>query len=473
MEANDFFDVMRHDLNEAKKSKKYKMSAGDLKEILNGLKFAVRDADKITDKKSTVIVDPPKDRYETRAEAVAVFMKYMASKGHKVTQESDPKKGLMPIVNTVGWKVKIKPPVATGEAKVQASDYENAIAAAWNDLHGIDHSIAYKEKIYGVSLKIAEALSKKETAPEGTAIAKGIGASKISDVSDFWKKYTGPRVDKTPKTDILIGEERLSLKMGNSALLCSGKAIKGEGSALLYHALRASSAGEELTAEIDRMFDDIRLPAGALKDAAAVEKYKGFHKIITASLRKFVEDHSDFQREFVREALTGAKKFEGVAKIPVADIVLAATFDGDKVMYKKIDNEYVDDIASQVKISVNFKTHGASMDSVIRANQEDIHGEIKRRKEKQATKQNKKEESTILGIMRRVADPNILTENDIMEFAREYNVDLSMSEGIEDLFKRIIGYLKTIAKKSIYLLLKLLKIDIEVDATISGINFFV
>lgn len=432
---NNLFEIMYQELNEVSE----KMPLEDIKAILQKLKLKIQHEDKLTVKKTVIIVNPAKEAYEDRSKAAQVLMKVMKAHKPRLDMEQDRR----PVVYVAGWKIVFKP--IAGEKEAKATDYEAAIAAAWNDINNIEHNIEYNKNLHKVALKVAKYLKGKT---KGSA--KHIGAASIGAVSEFWKTHTKGRVDTTPKTDILIGESRVSIKMGDKSQLCSAKVIGSEGEALLYHALDKSGADSELTVKIESILNKNKLASVPPKTSEELEEYKIYHKEITTVLRTIVDTNLKFRNAFIKEALTGKRKFEGVAMEPIADTLLASSFSADKIAFKGFSNSYIDKIADQVVITINFKSSGNTKYSALRAIQKHIF------------------DSLFLNI----AEPNVLTEDYLVQFAHKYNVDLSVNEGIKDTFVRMFNILKSIARKGIHLLFKVLKIDVRVSVTINDINFF-
>ena len=83
-----------------------------------------------------------------------------------------------------------------------------------------------------MSKKIAAQLLKLYPALEGKK-AEQYGRAK-SSLTSFWKRFGA--TDTTPKTDILIGDKRLSLKIGLAQLMSGGRA---ESTATFYAALNS------------------------------------------------------------------------------------------------------------------------------------------------------------------------------------------------------------------------------------------
>jgi len=428
MKLNDF-------LNTLEEAKSEKMPVKELIKLLKKLNFKINHEDELTSKKSNVVVNPLKGFYETRKEASEALMK--ATAAHKPTIEWA-HQGRRPIVSFAKWKVQISK--IEGAKQVKAADYEEAIAAAWNDAHGYEHSIKVKKETKEVGKKIAQKI-KKDT--EGKA--RPTGEVRVKAVSEFWKKHT-TRANRTPKTDILWEGPRVSLKMGKKTQLCSAKIVGGEGEAILWYALQASGAEDKLVKDVSEIFDAKKLAVKPPKTSKELEQYKLNHKAIESAFRNVINTHPKFRNAFVREALTGEGKFQGVALEPIANIVLAASFDGDRVAWHPITDEYIAKIAPQVEIGISFKSFGSSKYSALRGHHTRPSDDIQHE--------------------------NQITEREMICFCEEHGIDISMNEDVKAAFGRMFNMLKATAQKGIDLLFKLLSIDVDVKFTHTGIDFF-
>jgi len=127
-------------------------------------------------------------------------------------------------------------------------------------------------------------------------------------------------------------------------------------------------AWNSLTSDIEKDFVSFKLPAGkqindfksAIKAGAdddltnwvkdALQKQTE----MTTALQKLLST-PEVNREVVREAMTGNQKFKD--PLPAATHILK--FDeGGKSNYVKIDDKYVDYVASQTSFNISFKTAG-------------------------------------------------------------------------------------------------------------------
>ena len=136
------------------------------------------------------------------------------------------------------------------EAKIKAEDFEAAIVVGWHNINnqtfdlsksGISESvylnISTMPKMIEAGERIAQSI-KDHFSMSGTEKAEQYGRAK-SGLTSFWKSHGA--TDTTPKTDILIGDKRLSLKIGAAQLMSGGKA---ESTATFYAAMEKSQITE-------------------------------------------------------------------------------------------------------------------------------------------------------------------------------------------------------------------------------------
>ena len=173
--------------------------------------------------------------------------------------------------------------------------------------------------------------------------------------------------NKTPKTDIILGGKKVSLKKGSSQLMSGGpseslstfrtamentKNFNLEGIAkevedgiknLLPSTVGEFMGGVDLQKQGGTVFQDTRRRKGKIGDVAAGTFDKDIIKRASARKRK-------------NEAMTGAVKFDsGDAS---ADTFLVVDFDGTSEMHevKSSSDRYVSEILAKVNPDVKFKT---------------------------------------------------------------------------------------------------------------------
>lgn len=245
------------------------------------------------------------------------------------------------------------------EARSRGEEMEEFIVAGVNGL-------PYPKSQFGISDeaadKIVSALKRKRVSGK----ARILGADYLN-VTDLWSQYWNPNnvpgATKTPKTDFIIGRQKISLKTGKSSQLMSGG--RNESIATFYAAVdRLGLDLRGLSKRIENALHDMSgsaLAASDLKSEIAKGKDKvvkaadAAHKILMADLRKLFEQNPDFAYEFAYEAMTGEVKFGG--NEGTCTHFLTVSDDGSKVNYIPVTNEaYVRKVANKMKLTVRFKS---------------------------------------------------------------------------------------------------------------------
>jgi hypothetical protein len=240
------------------------------------------------------------------------------------------------------------------EARSKGERMEEAIVARWNkqpfpsDIKDID----------------PEAVDIIVNALKGKATGKAavLGASTL-DVSKNWAKYFPkgvPGGTKTPKTDILIGKKKISLKSGKDAQLMS--AAKNETLATFYNVadeLSLTNAVNRVTQHLEKVMSSGITLSPDIKTAKLedelVKAADAQHKEATKMLQALFNKDIDFKTAFAKEAMSGKIKFDN--GIGSAEFMLAVEFDGSKVNWHSVnDGSYVSGIAKQMGVNVSFKS---------------------------------------------------------------------------------------------------------------------
>ena len=272
--------------------------------------------------------------------------------------------------------------------KPRGEEFENIICVAYNmkslkqDKEEAIKSAETKwDDKYNDWMEVGDSIVKNSfPRPSGTMKHFGSGNAELNPKWDsYFIKTTGKpagRTTKTPKTDMYIGNERISLKKyGGSQLMSGGQAETLATLAAAYDNLPArtkssalDTAWNDLTNRIEKDFIKFKLPAGKrigdYKSAIKAGVDDDLTNFVKDALQKQTEMTATLQellstpevnREVVREAMTGNQKFKD--PLPIASYILKFDEDG-KSDYVKIDNKYVDYVASQTSFNISFKTGG-------------------------------------------------------------------------------------------------------------------
>ena len=260
------------------------------------------------------------------------------------------------------------------EAKLKAEDYEAAIVMGFHEITGKKLDIEGS----GIGQKTFDVIDSNPSAKEaGVKIAKAIqshfklssnvkaeqyGRAK-SKLTKFWKSHGA--TDTTPKTDILIGDKRLSLKIGVAQLMSGGKA---ESLATFYAAVE--EVGEDikkdknykLTEDVINSFVTSTVAPGQLRpiiksgENEIVNQAEKAHKKAMTVLGNLFENNRDFKIAFAREAMSGFYKY-GKDSNSAAEFMVVASADGSSVSIHSVyDDDYCAKIADKSKLQVRFKT---------------------------------------------------------------------------------------------------------------------
>lgn len=226
-------------------------------------------------------------------------------------------------------------------------------AATGNDKYGINAE---------AGLKVAEFLKKNGITGKGQVL----GADTIEVTKDWSKFWNGsvPAGTKTPKTDFIVGNAKISLKSGDAAQLMSGG--KNESVATFYAALEKTKGSmiKDVSDKLTSMFENLAPSSVASGNLAkviktqsdeVVNKANAAHKQLMSELKNIFDKNTAFRDAFAYEAMSGEQKFGG--NLGTCTHFLITEFDGsNSKLHSVSDSKYVSKIASQMKVSVRFKT---------------------------------------------------------------------------------------------------------------------
>ena len=200
---------------------------------------------------------------------------------------------------------------------------------------------------------------------------KGQMPKNAYDVTSDWASHfpggKAPGATKTPKTDFIIGNKRISLKTGAGAQLMSGG--KSEATATFYAACRTGAvpidgAIKTLEGYFNQMMlatlPDVKGNARELvksKESELINKTNEIHQNFKKDLRDTFAKNPRFAYAFTYEAMTGVQKF-GKRSPGAAQYFLVTPWSGDPADIHDAfrDKGYVKKIASQVVPEARFKS---------------------------------------------------------------------------------------------------------------------
>ena len=259
---------------------------------------------------------------------------------------------------------------------IKAEDYEASIVMGFYELKG--KPITDNPTNYGISDKVFTAIQNNPKALDAgrkiaTAVLKQYPSLKNKEaeqygrakatLTDFWKSHGA--TDITPKTDVLIGDMRFSVKIGIAQLMSGGKA---ESTATFEAATKNSnpelkkSPQYKITTDVLEGFVKSTLAPSKLRPLIkagtndVVNKAEQAHKDCMVELGKLFNESKSFKVEFAREAMSGYEKF-GRNSNAAAEFMLVASADGGQVKIHSVDDDdYCLKIANAMKLQARFKT---------------------------------------------------------------------------------------------------------------------
>ena len=266
------------------------------------------------------------------------------------------------------------------EQKIKAEDYEAAIVMGWHENNNLKFNLATS----GISSKVHKAVkSNPDAMAAGKLIAEKIakhfknagakaeqyGRAK-SKLTSFWSSFGAS--DTTPKTDILIGDKRLSLKIGLAQLMSGGRS---ESMATFYAALNSTPKLKEdpqflKVNEIFESFVKSTLAPGQLRpiiksgENPVVNAAEVAHKDCMRELGNLFEQNRNFKIAFAREAMSGYEKY-GSNSNSAAEFMVVASHDGSQVSIHSVDDDaYCEKIADKMRLQARFKTSSRKVKGV-------------------------------------------------------------------------------------------------------------
>jgi hypothetical protein len=243
----------------------------------------------------------------------------------------------------------------------------------WYELHNkeLDNSSGIPQKIIEVinsnpeakvsGKRIAEYILKNRSDLAG-AQAEQYGRASTK-LTSFWTSFGA--TNKTPKTDILIGDARFSLKIGMAQLMSGGQS---ESMATFNAALKSSDKSLSETPQFKKVsgiiesFVTASVAPGQLRaiikkgNNDVVNKGEAAHKQCMTEMGSLFEQSKDFKIAFAREAMSGFEKF-GKDALAAAEFMLVSSHDGTNVAIHSVhDDVYCEKIATKMKLQARFKT---------------------------------------------------------------------------------------------------------------------
>lgn len=254
----------------------------------------------------------------------------------------------------------------TGDAVL----FESALVYAWYKVTGLPMpkdailpaELAKLKSNKNMVNKAIEAVKSLKLTSGKSARATGRTGEKAT-LTDFWKKQGASNT--TPKTDVILGNKKISVKAGNSQLMSGGK---NESLATFYAAAK-KVPGILKTKEAQEVINTFeKFVEGGYTKSGSVEKELGggknkvltagdkAHKEMKGKLEALFNKSPKFKIAFAKEAMSGYEKF-GPKSPASADYVLSvdSSFSNPK-LHSTQNDSYAAKIADQMKLTVRFKS---------------------------------------------------------------------------------------------------------------------
>lgn len=256
---------------------------------------------------------------------------------------------------------------AEGEQKKSVL-FETALVMAFYELKKkpIPEEAVSKKEVIQIKRQYPELIDKAKKALKDTGLTKGkyaYSAGKLtSPLTPFWESFGAK--NKTSKSDVIIGDARISVKAGPSQLMSGAKE---ETKATFFAALKKCPELKD-SEEVQNILKQIEKFAKSGKtqgnirqalqrgDDSALLKANKANKEAMKSLEQLFETNQKFAIEFAKEAMSGAQKF-GKDSPSCAEYILSVDSNYDNAKLHVVSNNaFAKKIAGQMKVDVRFKT---------------------------------------------------------------------------------------------------------------------
>ena len=256
----------------------------------------------------------------------------------------------------------------TGEATL----FESALVKAWYEINkkempedAIPLVDANKLSINSNMVSKAKKIIKDLGLQDGnSAYQTGRGAGKLTS---FWARFGA--TNTTPKTDVILGDKKISVKVGSSQLMSGGPF---ESKATFYAALKNTSTliNSPEVENILTLFDEFfgKLITSGYTTSGGVEvnlksntdeilkAANEVHKQMQNELQILFNSDEFFKISFAQEAMSGYEKF-GINSPSSADYILSANKELTKGnIHLTTDSSYVAVVANKMKLVIRFKS---------------------------------------------------------------------------------------------------------------------
>jgi hypothetical protein len=351
------------------------------------------------------------------------------------------------------------------EEKITAADFENFITVAFNGGPERDKDTPIKSMdAYNANLPALKQIVKalKGAGFKGRMIQTGKAQGKLSP--------TWMGTDKTPKADMVVGKNGISLKKRGGSQLASAKqaeTMSTFNAAVGFMDSEAPGEATRLAKELSDLMLEFAVPKKLgnigeflkrIKDPVEYRKTRGTErklaneylaktdafKTMSDRVRTFFANNDTFRNFFVYEAATGVEKFRPDPSA-AANYIVAFDESGSTSIHK-ISNgygkigPYIPQLASTVKLRISWKTHSSKSQKTFPSFRADVRDDVN----DEVTFQSMFEEHF-----------SELNEN---IFTDAKNFLSNIKDKIQDFIKKAAAHIYNLAKKGIMAILRFLGI---------------
>jgi hypothetical protein len=244
------------------------------------------------------------------------------------------------------------------ESESEGAKMEEIIISSWNNTQPPE------------TIKISPQAGKnivnflKQQGVTGSKAYKLKNTEVTSEWAEFWKPEDVPGATKTPKTDIVIGNQTISVKMGNAQLMSGGKR---EAKATFYAAIKnipslhADELAKKIYFKLDQLSELSTTKSGTVEQSLQkrndmiLEKANKVNHEIKNMLQDLFNQNKEFKHNFVYEAMSGDTKF-GDSKAK-AVWLFSTDVNGQNNKFVKIKNkQLIKKVADATGVDCRFKS---------------------------------------------------------------------------------------------------------------------
>jgi len=185
-----------------------------------------------------------------------------------------------------------------------------------------------------------------------TGNAEYYGTKNFSTTAQ-WQEYGGPK-RSTSKTDFIIGNYRISLKVGKSRLMSGGKPDSTAIFSCIQQQMKCPNDRiNEILSYIQTFINGVcsDTVAKSRKNNEIIQEGDKLHKKLTGILTDTVNSDKELSVMFVREAITGRSKFGDSPAVPTHLFSVGTSYK----LYDVNDNSIMEKIAQSADVRVSFK----------------------------------------------------------------------------------------------------------------------